>query len=165
MKNKEVEVKQNLDDINALFSSMRQITRNLEDLFSIIAEKSNLTVLQLMIILSLASEENGESSIGSLGDLVGVTGGNISNITKKIESLGYIKRERSKKDERVVNVRLTENGVDICKRVVVFLNNIGMKIENKLGIEEKENFMKDLNTLNKYLTLSVYIGKGKMEEF
>lgn len=165
MKNKEVEVKQNLDDINALFSSMRQITRNLEDLFSIIAEKSNLTVLQLMIILSLGSEENGESSIGSLGDLVGVTGGNISNITKKIESLGYIKRERSKKDERVVNVRLTENGVDICKRVVVFLNNIGMKIENKLGIEEKENFMKDLNTLNKYLTLSVYIGKGKMEEF
>lgn len=165
MKNKEVEVKQNLDDINALFSSMRQITRNLGDLFSIIAEKSNFTVLQLMIILSLGSEENGESSIGSLGDLVGVTGGNISNITKKIESLGYIKRERSKKDERVVNVRLTENGVDICKRVVVFLNNIGMKIENKLGIEEKENFMKDLNTLNKYLTLSVYIGKGKMEEF
>lgn len=162
---KEREVQQNLDDINALFSSMRQITRNLEDLFSIIADKSNLTVLQLMIILSLGSEENKESSIGTLGDLVGVTGGNISNITKKIESLGYIKRERSKKDERVVNVRLTDKGEDICKRVIVFIDNIDMKIENKLGKEEKETFMKDLSTLNKYLTLSVYIGKGKMEEF
>ena len=65
-----------------------------------------------------------EVSIGNLGKAIGVTGGNISNICKKLEKQGFVERIRSVDDERVVNVILTDNGKSAAEKVGVYFDQI-----------------------------------------
>ena len=101
---------------NTIFSMIREISHKIDLLLQDTANKLDLTPLQLKIIIALYSADN-DVSIGNLGKTIGVTGGNISNICKKLEKKGFVNRIRSDEDERVVNVRLTETGIAASKEL------------------------------------------------
>ena len=151
-----------LEYYNEIFSSVRQISQKLDELFVPLVEKYDLTGLKLMIILMLGTEENYSSSIGNLGSLVGVTGGNISNITKNIEELGYIKRQRSSVDDRVVEVKLTEKGHELCDAAEEYLKGISELKANDGDNEKKVKLVKILKSVSRDLGLLIYLGKGNM---
>ena len=101
---------------NTIFSMIREISHKLDLLLQDTANSLDLTPLQLKIIIALYSADE-DVSIGNLGRAIGVTGGNISNICKKLEKKGFVDRIRSEEDERVVNIRLTETGIAASKEL------------------------------------------------
>lgn len=101
---------------NQIFSMIREISHKIDLLLQDTSNELDLTPLQLKIIITIFSSEE-DVSIGNLGKTIGVTGGNISNICKKLEKKGFVDRKRSEEDERVVNVMLTDKGVKASEKV------------------------------------------------
>ena len=89
---------------------IREISHKIDLLLQDTANELDITPLQLKMIITLYSNREKAISIGSLGKAIGITGGNISNICKRLEKQGFVKRVRSEEDERVVIVVLTESG-------------------------------------------------------
>lgn len=97
------------------------------------------------MIITLYSNREKAISIGSLGKAIGITGGNISNICKRLEKQGFVKRVRSEEDERVVIVVLTESGEKAAHMVDRYFQTIrddipeeGIDVNLKTIVEELE---------------------------
>ena len=101
---------------NSIFSMIREISHKIDILLQDTAQELGITTLQLKMLITLYANKDAVS-IGNLGKAIGVTGGNISNICKKLEKQGFVTRIRSDEDERVVNVELTDKGRDAAERV------------------------------------------------
>lgn len=143
---------------NTIFSMIREIAHKIDLLLQDIANKLDLTPLQLKIIIALYSADK-DVSIGTLGKTIGVTGGNISNICKKLEKKGFVNRIRSEEDERVVNVRLTETGIAASKELGEYFYKLreefpddGVDVNLETIVEE----LKELDKLlDKYISRSI----------
>lgn len=143
---------------NTIFSMIREIAHKIDLLLQNTANKLDLTPLQLKIIIALYSADK-DVSIGTLGKTIGVTGGNISNICKKLEKKGFVNRIRSEEDERVVNVRLTETGIAASKELGEYFYKLreefpddGVDVNLETIVEE----LKELDKLlDKYISRSI----------
>ena len=108
---------------NSTFSMIREISHKIDILLQDTAQELGITTLQLKMLITLYANKDAVS-IGNLGKAIGVTGGNISNICKKLEKQGFVTRIRSDEDERVVNVELTDKGRDAAERVGIYFDEI-----------------------------------------
>ena len=108
---------------NSIFSMIREISHKIDILLRDTAQELGITTLQLKMLITLYANKE-PVSIGNLGKAIGVTGGNISNICKKLEKQGFVTRIRSEEDERVVNVGLTEIGSEAAEKVGSYFNQI-----------------------------------------
>ena len=70
-----------------------------------------LTSPQLGVLEAL--HHVGPLSLGELAGKLLVTGGNITYVMDRLESQGLVRRERSSRDRRVVEARLTEKGREV----------------------------------------------------
>lgn len=140
---------------NEIFSMIREISHKIDLLLQETANKLDLTPLQIKIIITLYSYD-GDVSIGNLGKSIGVTGGNISNICKKLEKKGFVDRLRSEEDERVVNVKLTEKGIGAGKEVGEYFDKIRADFPDDavdVNLETIVRELKELDTLlDKYIS-------------
>lgn len=140
-----------LEIYDKIFIASRKTSQKMDMVLQPIADEISVTVLQLKMIITLGAGPEKEMAMGELGKSVGITGGNISNTCKKIEKQGFVKRKRSAKDERVVNVSLTKEGNEICKRVMQYLHDTGKEqciIENSKAFDM---ILDGLDMLNKRL--------------
>ncbi|BFL73229.1 MULTISPECIES: MarR family winged helix-turn-helix transcriptional regulator [Anaerococcus] len=108
---------------NSIFSMIREISHKIDILLQDTATETGITTLQLKMLITLYASGDAQS-IGNLGKAIGVTGGNISNICKKLEKQGFVDRLRSEEDERVVNVTLTEKGRKSAEKVGQYFDQI-----------------------------------------
>lgn len=67
-----------------------------------------LTYPQYLVLAILWNE--GEQTIGSLGDAMQLDSGTLSPLVRRLEQAGFVAKARSAADERVVTVQLTETG-------------------------------------------------------
>lgn len=92
---------------------------HLDAAFQPIAESEGLTVMQARILIEIKSSE--QATVGRVSRLMGENHGNCSSLCKKMEQAGFVRRIRSKADERIVILQLTPQGdqaVDtICRRI------------------------------------------------
>ena len=102
---------------------IREISHKIDILLQDTAQELGITTLQLKMLITLYANKEAVS-IGNLGKAIGVTGGNISNICKKLEKQGFVTRIRSEEDERVVNVELTEKGEKAADKVGTYFDQI-----------------------------------------
>ncbi len=109
---------------NTIFSMIREISHKIDLLLQDTASELEITPLQLKMIITLYANREKPVSIGSLGKAIGITGGNISNICKRLEKQGFVDRIRSEEDERVVNVMLTDKGNDAACMVDDYFQKI-----------------------------------------
>ena len=79
-----------------------------------ILEELGLTYTQYIAIIALWEEDN--QTVSSLGEKLFLESNSLTPILKKLESLGYLKRERSATDERQVIVSLTDAGRQLRER-------------------------------------------------
>ena len=73
-----------------------------------ILDELGLTYTQYIAIIALWEEDN--QSVGSLGEKLFLESNTLTPILKKLEALGYIRRQRDPADERQVRVSLTPEG-------------------------------------------------------
>ena len=141
---------------NTIFSMIREISHKIDLLLQETANSLDLTPLQLKIIIALYSSDR-DVSIGNLGKTIGVTGGNISNICKKLEKKGFVDRIRSEEDERVVNVRLTETGIAASKDLGEYFYKIREEIPDDAVDVNLEIIVEELRELD--ILLDKYISR------
>jgi DNA-binding MarR family transcriptional regulator len=68
----------------------------------------NLTTPQYLLLL--AAHNRGETTLGTLSTFLHCSRGNITGIVDRLERDGWLVRERSTDDRRVIKVNLTEKG-------------------------------------------------------
>lgn len=70
-----------------------------------------LTTPQYELLLAAVSDP--EITLGDLSDHLHCSRGNVTGIVDRLERDGWLVRERSAEDRRVIRVRLTEKGYDV----------------------------------------------------
>lgn len=90
-----------------LYAATRQLTKIYRPLLS----QFNLTYPQYLVLLALY--EHHTLTVKALGERLFLDSGTLTPMLKRMEENGLIERIRSKSDERVVEVTLTEKGKDL----------------------------------------------------
>lgn len=97
-----------LDD--HLCFSLYATSRAIQKLYHEGLSKEGLTYPQYLVLVSLYQYK--ELTVKRLGELLSLDSGTLTPLLKRLENEGLVLRKRSKTDERVVNVQLTEKGSD-----------------------------------------------------
>lgn len=92
----------------------------------------NLTYTQYLAMMVLWEEQ--KISVKELGKKLFLDSGTLTPVLKSLESKEYIKRSRSKEDERVLIVEITETGNEVKEQAAVLPEKIADCI--KLDAEE-----------------------------
>ena len=131
---------------------LRETYRKTDALLSPISDKYGLTIMKIKTLFEL--DKSDDLTIGDIGVLVGMAGGNISNLCKALEKEGYVSRKRSERDERIVTVRLTSKGRRIIGEIV---SEIFEKYKKQIKLTEQEykDIIKSLNLLNEKLNVDL----------
>lgn len=71
-------------------------------------DKLGLTYVQYLVMVSLM--DRNDQTVSELGDQLFLESNTLTPLLKRMEAAGLVTRTRDKKDERVVRVRLTDQG-------------------------------------------------------
>jgi DNA-binding MarR family transcriptional regulator len=96
--------------------SLQAASRAFNGVYRVILKDLGLTYPQYLVMLVLWEE--GELPVKKLGEHLRLDSGTLSPLLKRLESAGLVRRERSARDERSVEVRLTEEGTALRERAV-----------------------------------------------
>jgi len=104
-----------------------------------------LTYTQYIVFMVLWEHES--VTVGQLGSMLHLDAGTLTPLLKNLEKEGYITRSRSREDERVTIISITDKGNDLkekCKDIPLALAKEGSPLDEK---EAKELY----RLLYKYL--------------
>ncbi len=108
-----------------------------------ILEGIDLTYPQYLVMLVLW--EHKELSVKEIGDKLLLDSGTLTPLLKKLENRKLVSRNRSKQDERVVMIRLTEAGTALKARAVSvpesFKCSLGLTIEEMGSLRDSINLI------------------------
>ena len=93
---------------NQLCFPLYAAARNVTGLYTPWLKPLGLTYTQYIVLLVLWEQDG--VSVTEIGERLMLDNGTLSPLLKKLEQAGYVTRQRSHEDERVVVIRLTENG-------------------------------------------------------
>ena len=91
-------------------------SRSVIALYRPLLEPMGLTHPQYLVMLALWEES--PLSVKQLSNLLQLDPGTLSPLLKRLEAAGLVRRERSARDERSVEVRLTEEGTALRERAL-----------------------------------------------
>lgn len=78
-----------------------------------LSQKYNLTTPQYQLLLAAMHEA--DTTLGGLSEHLNCSRGNVTGIVDRLERDGWLERERSSEDRRVITVKLTEKGVKVLE--------------------------------------------------
>ncbi len=105
-------------------------------------------------VLSLIKEENLET-ISEISERLSESLASLTQKTKKLESLGYLKKQKDKTDPRKNILEVTKKGEKTLERVEKKIEVVSSLIFRKYKKDEKELFFKMLKNLNQKLEIKV----------
>ena len=79
-------------------------------------EEIGLTYTQYIVMMVLW--EFGDMSEKKLGGKLYLDSGTLTPVLKKLEKSGFVKRQRAEKDERSLNISLTESGIELKEKAL-----------------------------------------------
>jgi DNA-binding MarR family transcriptional regulator len=99
-----------------------------------ILEELGLTYPQYITLVALWEEDN--RTVGGLGETLFLESNTLTPLLKKLEAMGYVRRQRDPADERQVVVSLTESGRrlrdKVCSDSLVKATGLGPEEFSKL---------------------------------
>ncbi|WP_330282479.1 MarR family winged helix-turn-helix transcriptional regulator [Streptomyces sp. NBC_00588] len=101
-------------------------------LYRVLLKDLGLTYPQYLVMLVLW--EHGDLPVKKLGEHLRLDSGTLSPLLKRLEAAGLVRRERSARDERSVEVGLTEEGAALRERAV----QVPLRIAAATGYEVEE---------------------------
>ena len=105
------------------------VSRKVISFYQPYLKKLNLTYTQYIVLMALW--ENNNIPVSELGKVLFLDNGTLSPLLKKMENENYITRHRSRKDERVVIISLTEKAYAMkeeCK-------SLPARVAEEIGID------------------------------
>ncbi len=99
---------------NQLCFPLYAAARNVTGLYTPWLKPLGLTYTQYIVLLVLWEKDG--ISVTEIGERLKLDNGTLSPLLKKLEQAGYLSRQRSHEDERVVTIRLTEAGKDLQEK-------------------------------------------------
>lgn len=93
---------------NQLCFPLYAAARHVTGLYTPVLRPLGLTYTQYIVFLVLWEKDG--LTVGEIGEKLLLDNGTLSPLLKKMEQAGYVRRERSREDERVVVITLTEAG-------------------------------------------------------
>lgn len=112
-----------------IYLCSKEITRR----YSAILNELDLTYTQYIVMMFFW--EIGSSNVKELGETLMLDPSTLTPILKKLESKGYLNRERSPADERILTVTLTDKGKALRERAL----DVPDKIKNCYGLSPEES--------------------------
>ena len=105
----------------------------------------NNTEMQMMREI-IAAKERGSRVISSgLAKLLGITRSAVSQMVKKLESKGVVRRVPDSRDKKIAYIELSENARSIYEESRARVNGLLERIVAKLGAEKVEHFITGTN--------------------
>ncbi len=95
-----------------------------------ILDKLGLTYTQYITIIALWEENN--QTVSGLGEKLFLESNTLTPILKKLEAMGYLRRQRDPEDERQVRISLTEAGFRLREEALT----MSLVMETGLGPED-----------------------------
>ncbi|TWV11084.1 MarR family transcriptional regulator [Bacteroidaceae bacterium HV4-6-C5C] len=112
-------------------------------------DQLDLTYPQYLVMLVLW--EHKEQTVNQIGEKLRLDSGTLTPLLKRLEQKGIVSRSRSTRDERVVNITLTEVGEELKVRAKHLPENLMASMQ--VPMEElkalKESVEKILNIIHK----------------
>ncbi|KES03604.1 MarR family transcriptional regulator [Streptomyces toyocaensis] len=96
--------------------SLNAASRAFNGVYRVVLKDLGLTYPQYLVMLVLW--EHGALPVKKLGEHLRLDSGTLSPLLKRLEAAGLVRRERSARDERSVEVRPTDEGVALRQRAV-----------------------------------------------
>src|SRR4051794_23458897 len=96
--------------------SLNAASRAFGSVYRVILKDLGITYPQYLVLLVLW--EHGDLPVKKLGEHLRLDSGTLSPLLKRLETAGLVRRERSARDERSVDVRLTDEGVALRERAL-----------------------------------------------
>ncbi len=93
---------------NQLCFPLYAAARNVTGLYSPWLKPLGLTYTQYIVLLVLWEKDG--ISVSEIGEKLMLDNGTLSPLLKKMEQAGYVARRRSRSDDRVVEITLTDEG-------------------------------------------------------
>jgi len=112
---------------NQLCFPLYAAARNVTGLYTPYLKPLGLTYTQYITFLVLWEKDG--ISVSEIGSRLMLDNGTLSPMLKKMEQAGYIERKRSKDDDRVVIISLTEKGRDLQKKAREIPEKVGRCID------------------------------------
>lgn len=106
-----------------LYAASKEVVRRYKPFL----DELNLTYTQYIALLVLWEQKS--LSVKELGGFLFLDSGTLTPVLKALEKKGYISRQKSEKDERVLMVSVTEDGMKLRERAVQIPNKIADCIE------------------------------------
>jgi DNA-binding MarR family transcriptional regulator len=113
-----------------------------------VLDQLGLTYTQYITIIALSEE--GNQTVGGLGEKLFLESNTLTPILKKLEAMGYLERQRDPEDERQVRVSLTKDGRRLRER----FQKISLVGATGLGPDEFAQIQKAIVNLRSNLIAS-----------
>jgi len=101
-------------------------------------EEIDLTYTQYITMMVLW--EHKEMNVKALGRHLYLDSGTLTPVLKKLEQKGYVTRKRDTRDERVLNVAVTDSGMELREKAVCVPEKIGgcvnLELEEALQLQK-----------------------------
>ncbi|MEV4657573.1 MarR family transcriptional regulator [Micromonospora sp. NPDC049301] len=114
----------------ALYAASRALT----DVYRPILDRFGLTYPQYLVLLVLWERPDDAPTVSELGAELRLDSGTLSPLLKRLEGAGLVVRRRSARDERRVEVGLTEQGRALRQQV----DEIPLRIARATGLDVSE---------------------------
>ena len=124
-----------------LYACSKEIVKR----YTPLLEAIDLTYTQYIVMMVLW--EHSEMNVKELGKHLYLDSGTLTPVLKKLEQKGYITRKRDTRDERVLNVAVTEEGLLLRDRAVGVPEKIGESLH--LDAEETAQLQRILQKVMK----------------
>lgn len=140
----------NLDQtLNTLLVSLFRDIMDIEEKSLIVDEFKDISVNDMHVIEAIGVEEKRPSSV--VAKNLDITMGTLTKAIDGLNDKGYVNRERSTKDKRVVLLSLTEKGEKAFDHHAEFHRNMIKSVIAQLSMEEREVLGKTLEDLTRFL--------------
>ncbi len=121
--------------------------------------EKGITTAQFELLAALRKHK--ALSMKRISEILTVTGGNVTGLIDRLEKKGLAKRQRSKKDRRVINVTITPEGDRVYDQVIDEFEENLFNILSELSNGDLEEFYRILDEL--YLRLKRKYGEEEEE--
>jgi len=125
---------------------LRQIAATVRRRGRTLLEQYGITPPQFDALLILHRE--GDLTIGDLSNRLYLAYSTTTDLVDRLEGAGFVERQRSQSDRRVVQVRILERGADLIEEVLDARRSYLNTVLHPLSLDDKREILRALELLN-----------------
>jgi len=119
--------------------------RNVAELY-----KGKITLPQFLILGFL--HNNGDSKMCGIAKFMSVTTAAMTGMVDRLEKYGYVKREPEPQDRRIINVSLTQKGLELVRKINHKRRRMIIDVFGKVSEDDRSDYLRVLMKIKDILT-------------